>query len=455
MRARSHLPLTLKANINPLLLDFVRAGFGGGFSQLINFLVLPVITRLYTPREYATWALFLAAGTIIGSIANLRYELAIVLPKKDEEAGAVFWGGVAIALCIVLLGTGTLALFSILAKSLFVAPLYIIVFIGLFALSFAIYQDMRYWNIRLRRFALNSWAQILFVSMAAGVQVMWAVVYKATAMGLILGSLFGQISAFLLLIMSANHDDAFPHFSHDWRETVLLLKQYRNFFFYSTPYTLFGILRDRGVLFVLDYFAGSSVVGLYALAFRIMNFPVNLISNSLRPVLFQKAAKQGVRTVELHIYRILRFLVVVSVPFVVLYFFFANDIFRLLFGPAWVEAGDVGKFIILPIYTFLFVNWIDRLMDVLGEQRLTLILEVVFATGAIIGLVLGFVLNLGLGGALIIYASVLVAYNIAYLLFAYERASFLKIRLLKVVGYGAVSGGASLLLLLLGKILLF
>lgn len=49
--------------------DFLRAGFGGVASQLINFAALPIISRLYTPAAYAEWAIVMTTATIVGVIS--------------------------------------------------------------------------------------------------------------------------------------------------------------------------------------------------------------------------------------------------------------------------------------------------------------------------------------------------------------------------------------------------
>src|SRR5699024_821027 len=48
--------------------------------------ISPILTRLYTPDDFGVLALFIAISSILGSIVNARYELAIVLPEKEEDS---------------------------------------------------------------------------------------------------------------------------------------------------------------------------------------------------------------------------------------------------------------------------------------------------------------------------------------------------------------------------------
>ena len=59
---------------------------GTTIAQAIPIGISPILTRIYSPEDFGIFALFLAITNIIGSVANGRYELAIMLPKKDEDA---------------------------------------------------------------------------------------------------------------------------------------------------------------------------------------------------------------------------------------------------------------------------------------------------------------------------------------------------------------------------------
>jgi len=63
---------------------------GTTIAQAIPIAISPILTRIYTPEDFGVLALFVAITAIFGSIANGRYELAIILPKKDEDAINIF-----------------------------------------------------------------------------------------------------------------------------------------------------------------------------------------------------------------------------------------------------------------------------------------------------------------------------------------------------------------------------
>ena len=66
--------------------DVLKLVTGTTFAQIIAILASPLLTRLYGPEAFGFLALFTSITSIIGVIACMRYEMAIMLPKTDEEA---------------------------------------------------------------------------------------------------------------------------------------------------------------------------------------------------------------------------------------------------------------------------------------------------------------------------------------------------------------------------------
>ena len=59
---------------------------GTAISQAIPVAITPILTRIYTPEDFGTFALYLSLLTIFSVFATARYEMAIILPAKDEDA---------------------------------------------------------------------------------------------------------------------------------------------------------------------------------------------------------------------------------------------------------------------------------------------------------------------------------------------------------------------------------
>lgn len=73
-----------------LQVDFIRnvrvlAG-GTALAQLVALLVLPFLTRLYTPEDFTILATYTSVLALLTVIACLRFEIAIPMPKEQEGA---------------------------------------------------------------------------------------------------------------------------------------------------------------------------------------------------------------------------------------------------------------------------------------------------------------------------------------------------------------------------------
>ena len=59
---------------------------GTTIAQAIPIAISPILTRIYSPEDFGMFALYFSILALVGVIATARYEIAIVLPKDDEEA---------------------------------------------------------------------------------------------------------------------------------------------------------------------------------------------------------------------------------------------------------------------------------------------------------------------------------------------------------------------------------
>ena len=66
--------------------DVLKIAGGTTFAQALSVLATPILTRIYGPESYGLSALFVSIVASVGVVSCLRYELAIMLPKRDEDA---------------------------------------------------------------------------------------------------------------------------------------------------------------------------------------------------------------------------------------------------------------------------------------------------------------------------------------------------------------------------------
>ena len=70
---------------------------GSSLSQVILLLITPVLTRIFTPDDFGVYATFFALVSILVLIVTGRYEVAILLPKEEQEAVSLFFISILLA----------------------------------------------------------------------------------------------------------------------------------------------------------------------------------------------------------------------------------------------------------------------------------------------------------------------------------------------------------------------
>ena len=72
----------------------LRLSASTAMSQILTFLVLPVLTHIYAPKEYGRMTFFISATAILVSVSTLKLETVLSLQTNDNESkelvGSIF-----------------------------------------------------------------------------------------------------------------------------------------------------------------------------------------------------------------------------------------------------------------------------------------------------------------------------------------------------------------------------
>lgn len=363
---------------------------GSTLAQAIPVAISPILTRLYGPKDFGLLALFVSLTTIFGTIANGRYELAVMLPESDEDAmsvaalGAAIALGLSIALMVVICilnGQISHALGNeSIGPWLYLVPLTVF-FIGLF-------NVLNYFNNRLKNYKHIAQANVYKSLVLITVQMLVGVL-KAGAIGLIAGQVLSSVFANMKLLKNTLA-------TVDVRAVVKLERiravawRYRNFPKYSMPAALANTLAQNLTNILISLYYSVATLGFYSLTQRMLGMPSSLMGTSISQVFFQQATEERQQTGKAVVTfdRTLRKLVLLSVPAFFLVYFLAEDVFALIFGEKWRIAGTYAK-ILVPLYGVRFiVSAVTTINSVFEEQLVSLIWQIVLlllATGIIIG----------------------------------------------------------------------
>lgn len=329
---------------------------GTTIAQAIPIAITPILTRMYSPEDFGILALFVAITAIMGSVANGRYELAIMLPTEDDDAINIAAMGLLIATVLsVVLFFPAIFLNGYITEKLdnqfigfwlyFVPP--VVWLLGL-------YNILNYLNNRKKSYKDMAKATVYKSVAQAAVQLGIGAV-KATASGLISGQIVSNLVANTRLALNVKRQYKLSKIS--WLEMKRLAKRYIDFPKYSMWATLCNTLSYQLLNMLITVFYSVATLGFYSLAQRILGMPSNLIGDSIGRVYFQQATVEKNKTgkaVKIFKSTTKKIMVLSCVFFIPLYFVLPL-VFAIAFGEEWRIAGEYSQ-LILPIFVFRFVS---------------------------------------------------------------------------------------------------
>jgi O-antigen/teichoic acid export membrane protein len=252
---------------------------------------------------------------------------------------------------------------------------------------------------------------------------------KAGWWGLLAGSLLGMITNLLVQLFHGQRIrtilDSLKE-SSDKAYSKEVLKTYSDFPKYRLPTTLLNTLSQHLPSIMLVTFFSPAVGGFYSIAMGVVGMPGSLISASIRPVFYQKAAtlfNEGRDLFKLALKTTLGLAFVGIIPFGTI-IIFGDDLFSFVFGEEWRTAGVYASWLSLWVYCMFCNSPAISLTLVLNIQKQSLIFEtiimstriIVIAIGAIIGNPLQTIIMFSVSGAIlnILFITMAMFYSIKY-----------------------------------------
>ncbi len=373
--------------------DVLKLVSGTVFAQGLTILASPFLTRLYAPEAFGTLTLFVSITSIIGAIACLRYELAIMLPKSDEEAANLL----GVSLCFVVLVSilsipivwfGRPIILNLLKAPQLDVYLWLVpLMVFLSGVSLA----LNYWNSRTKHFGRLSIARVFQSITTTSTQLGSGYIGYGNGGSLIGASVAGfTISSLVLGTQTWCDDSRLLRRSINWRSMTQGVKRYSKFLLYDTWSSLLNIISWQLPALLLSTFFGASVVGYYALAFRLISLPMNFIGKSIGQVFFQRAsvAKNDGTLTEV-VDKTFIHLVKVSMFPILILTLTGQDMFIFAFGEQWRESGIYVQ--ILGGWSFLWFisSPLSTLFTVLERQKDLLYIQIGIFISRFLSLLIG------------------------------------------------------------------
>ncbi|RLZ07474.1 hypothetical protein EAH57_13000 [Acinetobacter sp. 2JN-4] len=357
-------------------------------AQALPIAVMPILTRLYSPSDFGVLAVFVAIITILGVIANARYELAIVLPEEDEDAVNLVALGLLIALVLFFISLVIVVLFgSYIAGWIGYTDfwwLYLIPFSLLFS---GLYNVLSYYNIRIKAYKDISLSNVYKGIVLAASQILLGIL-SFNKVGLIVGQFLSQFFSNFRLLKNI------------WGKrklvTVELIKSNAKRYIDFPKYSVWGVFANslsvNLIQLIMPILYSLTILGFYSVVQKLLGMPTSLIGNSIGQVYFQEANKEKKEknNCKSIFERTLKKLTLISIVLFVPLYFLCEFLFGFFLGREWSGVYQYAQ-ILIPMFAIRFVAIsLSNTTNIFERQKLALLCQLLLLVINL--LVIGFAL---------------------------------------------------------------
>lgn len=256
-------------------------------AQVVSFVALPVLSRIYTPEAFGYFSVILAVSGILSPVATLQFEAAAMLPPRIETVRAIVWLAISASSVISVLTFLGLQLFATMGWFNLDQFPGIEVWVGVFvALSgaFAILSQLALRKRQYRLVAQRSFIRSVLTA-CAQLGIGWLI---GSSVGLLVGAIIGSLGGLAILWRTTREYLSFPQRTI-FRATA---KEYWRFPVVFAPSVLLNSLGLQAPLIFFTATFGLGVGGQLGMAERIVGVPVALIGGAVTQTLNAEVARQ-------------------------------------------------------------------------------------------------------------------------------------------------------------------
>lgn len=356
--------------------------------QLALLLVIPVLTRIFTPSEFGAYQIALALSIVIQPVATLRLEFIIPVTRSNEVAARRY----RIAMTVIVLGTVALALagalFFLLGDERAAELLCMLALLAVVN-AWTVVDNARL--IRGQQMKRLAWRNFLAGFLAAGLQLVVGL-YLPHVVLLAVALLVTRAFAILVTRAPRALDAGPPPDKTDIDDSYTARR--------ASTTVIAGVISNSsiyGLTLLGGTMFGAAVSGQISVAQRITSTPVSLAGQAISQY-FQTRASAVIRaqagTLQRLTVRFAMALAALITPVVVAMMVLGPVLAVPVLGEGWQPAGWVVLILAIPTGLQLVVAPTIPLLVMLKRERLLLAMQVIrlsvsLAAGAIPALLTG------------------------------------------------------------------
>jgi O-antigen/teichoic acid export membrane protein len=367
---------------------------GSMAAQLIGVLSILILARVYTPKDFAVFAFVLALSMVLSLAGTATYEQAAHIAENEEQAAQP----VAVALIVLSGATLTFTLAATITEPIWKPRIAGIdlthptIFIAASMLTGGAITAVTAYAIQQREFATVSLARFVQALVAAGTS-LTAGLAGTGGIGLLIGLLFGQVA--YLGIMIAGTRLIRRLLEQNRRDLVDVAKKQFRFPLLTLPGLLINSLSHQFITLATPSTFGPETLGQYNLGQRASALPISIIGGSIGEVFRSSVSPQYVDRSDVPklFYRTATQLAVFGLAFCLPLLLAGPQIFQLIFGSRWYQAGEIVQILSPLIFARLVISPLSTVLYLTGRHAFDTLLHTLFLASSLLAFWVGLQAN--------------------------------------------------------------
>jgi teichuronic acid exporter len=348
--------------------DVLFQGTGNSFAQLISILILPLLSRIYTPEDFGLFSLFTQITAFFGIIITFRLEYFLLLNKSSNEISSYLNKIFKISFVLTIVYTIILFFFNhkLIFFSIDLSNTVYFILCPLAALFFSYSILFQQLVQKKEDFKISGFSEVIN-KMFYGSTALLGFFYK-NVIFLIMASIIGPFSKAIFLVKKSNFNILKKSFSP---LTIGIVKKdiIKNSISFSTSSFIQFFIGILPILYITKIFS-ITTLGHFSLVISCLYLPTSLLGSALGQVYFQRSSSlfQEKKSFWKIWIKTFKTVVYIGIPAYSIVYLLSPELFPIVFGDEWVDAGTYARtFSIASFFTFISTP-MDRTSFILNKN---------------------------------------------------------------------------------------
>lgn len=365
---------------------------GTVIAQMLTVLASPVLSRLFTPEDFALLASFTSVTSLCVVFCSGKYEMAILLPEKESDARNILRLSLLVcaAICCILpaiiIGIGRFneAFNALVSNGLVIVAV-------MFVLCSNMCESFRYYFLRRKQFKAISSRTVVVSLTTVGLNLLCGYFFYSHKVFVTSTTVAQMVALILFLFLFFR---LFGKEKQPWTFAALrqpLVRYWKFPAFTMSGQLLNSLTLNMPILVLANYFS-DTMIGLYAFVYKIASLPMTVIGSNVTQVFMQRISQSSPAEQKKIFLKTSAALFLLILPPALIGVIFAPQLFSFIFGEKWIPAATLAR-LMAPMLVIRFATSPVTAVYSIKEKN---ILSFVYQIVRLLLMIIGFVTALSL-----------------------------------------------------------